>query len=455
MGNQSFNHLYSRMGLQGTKLQDSLGTLRPSRCNTLLLMVVSLLCTFPLHAQLRGSDWQNVSCTAPSDKIATFRSEGRADKKDQVAADAKCRLFYALFYKGVPGINDDQPLISDDDATVTAPFFNGGSAYEAYIISTDGADNARKVNGKYVAACTITVSMKVLTEYLQKHKVMTGSSVFGSGEGPLMPSIVVVPYRKTGENFKSILENDFDRRLAVSSVVDGFRSRDVVTSNIEQLVRSVQRRGEYEANSADSNDKQLLLSSDADVYVEVDLQKNSNAQGNQVSLILRAFETSTGSDLASKNAVTRRYPNAGVEYLVKMAVQSNLQAFLDDICAHWKKPSTAAGQGTRVVMQFSIDGSCTATMRDPVSAQNGMPLANLVRQWVRKNCFKAQYHMKGIVDESMIFDSVTMPPVDQDGLPMDAEQFAYLLQEFLQEKGVSTRYVTEGTTILFTILSVE
>lgn len=63
--------------------------------------------------------------------------------------------------------------------------------------------------------------------------------------------------------------------------------------------------------------------------------------------------------------------------------------------------------------------------------------------------------MKGIVDESMIFDNVTMPPVDQDGLPMDAEQFAYLLQEYLQEKGVATRYVTEGNTILFTILSFD
>lgn len=408
-----------------------------------------------MHAQLQGSDWQNVSCLSPSDKIATFRSEGRADKKDQVAADAKCRLFYALFYKGVPGINDNQPLVENDDATITAPFFNGGRAYEAYIISTEGADNTRKVNGKQSAVCTITVSMKVLYEYLEKHNVKEGTSVFGSESGPLMPSIVVVPYRKTGENFKSILESDFDRRLAVSSVVDGFRSRNVVTSNIEQLVRSVQRRSEYESNSADSNDKQLLMSSDADVYVEVDLKKNSNATGNQVSLILRAFETSTGADLASKNAVTRYYPNATTDYLVKMAVKSNLQSFLDDICAHWTKPATASGQGTRVVMQFSLDSSCMSTFRDPVSAQNNMPLSNLIRQWVRRNCYKAQYHMKGIVDESMIFDQVTMPPTDQDGLPMDAEQFAYLLQEFLMEKGVSTRYVTEGNTIMFTILSFD
>lgn len=431
--------------------------MKPLFHKTMMLCLVAMtLSALPLRAQLQGADWQNVSCTAPSDKIATFRSEGRADKKDLVATDAKCRLFYALFYKGVPGINNEQPLIDNDDPRITSPFFNGSKAFEAYIINSEGgAENARKVDGKYRAAVTITVSMKVLYEYLQKHKVMEGTSVFGSESGPLMPSIIVVPYRKTGENFKSILENDFDRRLAVANVVDGFRSRNVVTSNIEQLVRSAQRRDAYNANNATSNDRELLLSSGADVYVEVDLKKNSNQNGNQVSLILRAYETATGADLASKDGITNYYPQASTEKLVKLAVQSHLQAFLDDICAHWTKPATASGQGTRVVMQFDLDGSCTATLRDPVAAQNGQPLSNVIRQWVRKNCFKAQYHLKGVVDESMIFDTVTMPPVDQDGLPMDAEQFAYMLQEFLNEKGVATRYVTEGNTILFTILSVD
>ena len=423
---------------------------------SLLSLLALMLFALPLKAQLQGADWQNVACTAPSEALATFKSEGCADKKDQVAADAKCRLFFALFYKGVPGINDNQPLIDDDDPRITAPFFNGSRAFEAYIVNTSGgADNARKVNGQYRAAVTITVSMKVLKEYLQKHGVMQNVAAFGSESGPLMPSIIVVPYRKTGENFKSILENDFDRRLAVANVVDGFRSRDVVTSNIEQLVRSAQRRDAYNANSATSNDRELLLSSDADVYVEVDLKKNSNEKGNQVSLILRAYETATGADLASKDGITNYYPQASTEKLVKLAGQSHLKACLDDICAHWKKPVNAAGQGTRVVMQFDLDNACTGTLRDPVSAQNGQPLSNVIRQWVRKNCFKAQYHMKGIVDESMIFDNVTMPPVDQDGLPMDAEQFAYLLQEYLQEKGVATRYVTEGNTILFTILSFD
>lgn len=422
----------------------------------LLCLVTMALSALPLRAQLQGADWQNVSCTAPSDKLATFRSEGSADKKDQVAADAKCRLFFALFYRGVPGINDEQPLIDNDDPRITAPFFNGSRAFEAYVINTEGGtDNARKVDGKYRAAVTITVSMKVLYEYLQKHGVMEKKSLFGSESGPLMPSIIVVPYRKTGENFVSILENDFDRRLAVSNVVDGFRSRNVVTSNIEQLVRSAQRRDAYNANNATSNDRELLLSSGADVYVEVDLKKNSNEKGNQVSLILRAYETATGADLASKDGITNYYPQASTEKLVKLAVQSHLQAFLDDICSHWTKPATASGQGTRVVMQFDLDASCTATLRDPVAAQNGQPLTNVLRLWVRKNCFKAQYHLKGAVDESMVFDYVTMPPVDQDGLPMDAEQFAYLLQEFLNGKGVSTRYVTEGNTILFTILSVD
>ena len=43
--------------------------------------------------------------------------------------------------------------------------------------------------------------------------------------------------------------------------------------------------------NADSNDKQLLMNSGADVYVMVDLQKDiSAASGSRVSLIMTARE---------------------------------------------------------------------------------------------------------------------------------------------------------------------
>ena len=181
--------------------------------------------------------------------------------------------------------------------------------------------------------------------------------------------------------------------------------------------------------------------------------KDTNAQGTRVSLVMKAYETATGNPLASKDGFTRRYPNAGSDLLAKYAVKDNLQSFLDDICSHWdgSGKGTKGSNGTRVVLQFAIDGNSILTFNDPVGPNN-YSLSNVIRQWVRKNCYKGQYHLKGIMEESIIFDSVTMPPTDADGLPMDAAQFAFLLESYLKEEmEIKCSQRNDGNNILFTI----
>lgn len=420
-----------------------------------ILLSVLFFCHIFTVAQ-SVSDWQKVKYISGDENIAVFTSEGEASKKSEVGKDAKCRLFYALFYKGVIGFNDTEPLITKDNRLYTDPFFNESQRYESYILDMEGADDTHKENRKHRATCTITVSMKLLKKYLSESGLMESTApVFGEEGSPQMPKIIVVPFKKTGENYLSILENDFDRRVAVSNVQDGFRSRNVTTMDYIADLRAIQRRAEFENNSnaADSNDKQLLMSSGADVYVEVDMIKDKNSQGTRVSLVMRAYETATGALLASKDGFTRRYPNAGSDLLAKYAVKDHLQPFLDDICSHWdgSGKGTKGSTSTRVVLQFAFGGDATMSFNDRVGPKN-YSLSNIIRQWVRKNCYKGQYHLKGIMAESIIFDSVTIPPTDADGLAMDAAQFAFLLQTSMQEEtGLSFEPKIDGNNIIFII----
>ena len=53
----------------------------------------------------------------------------------------------------------------------------------------------------------------------------------------------------------------------------------------------------------------------------------------------------------------------------------------------------------------------------------------------------------------MIFDNVKIPPVDADGLPMDAAQFTFLLESYLKEQqGVDCTTRVDGDNILVTIM---
>lgn len=403
-------------------------------------------------AQYAG--WQNVTCVIPSDQMATFKSESASDSKSGMAVDAKRRLCFALFYVGVQGINEGKPLVDDDNPLVTASFFNDANAFEAFIISVEGGDKVRKVGGKYHAVYTLAVSMKLLANYLQEQKLMKKVNAYGDEGGPVIPTIMTVPFCKKGESYEAILENDPDMRVAVANVQDGFRSRNVTTFDFFAALYGGDRGGAYEGNQgvAESNDRQLALSAGSDVYVEVDLIKDESAQGNKVTLILKAYETATSIVLASKNIITRRYPNASIDVLTKYAVRDGLQPFLNDVCEKWKKPTKFEDEGTIVKMRFSLlEGGAILSFNDRVGIKS-YPLSNVIRQWIRKNCHMAQFHQQAQNAEIIIFDKVTMPPTDVDGLPMDAAQFAFLLESYLKEtEGVDCSSLIEGNMIIFTI----
>ena len=264
----------------------------------------------------------------------------------------------------------------------------------------------------------------------------------------VLPSIMVVPYKKDGESYDAILQNDYDRRLAVGKLQAGFEGRNITTVDISAKIAAIKRRSEYEASTADSNDKQLLLTSGADVYVVVDLKKDIQPSGSRVSLIMKAYETSSGSILASQDGFTRKFNTPAVDMLCSYAVEDNVGPFLAEIVKNLNKQFT---DSKRIVLQISIAGSSMMSMSSQVGPNN-YRLSDVIRQWVRSNSDKGKYHLQGVVEESMIFDYVMIPLKDSDGLMMDAAQYGFLLQYFLSEKqNVSCSNKIDGNTVYITI----
>ena len=135
-----------------------------------------------------------------------------------------------------------------------------------------------------------------------------------------------------------------------------------------------------------------------------------------------------------------------LDALCKHTVDSHLQTFLDDIVKNFRPVG-----GTRVVLQFAIAGTSMMTMNTP-AGQNNYSISNIIRQWVRKNAYQGKYHLQGVMDESMIFDYVTIPPKDIDGLRMDAAQFGFILEQYLKEdEGLDCSLRVDGNNILVTI----
>ena len=418
-------------------------------------LIVQLI-TFTLSAvALSAQDYPQIVTFEASDaESATFTSVGASGRAKDVEGNAVESLFYTLFYDGVKGVNGGRPLITTDDKEYVKNFLD--SRYHLFVRSkVELAKPEKNPSKMFQGTYKITIVYANLIKELERHKLHKSRDPEMSYDevefekGMVLPTIMVVPYKREGETYSSVLARDFGSRLAVGKVQEGFEARNVTTVDVDAKLAAAKRSLEFGSNDAHSNDKLLITNSGADVYVVVELNKDETADGARVSLIMKAYETASGSILASRDAVTRRYPKASTDVLCSYAIQDNIEPFLDDICKNFSKQ---VSNGKRVTLNFAIDGSSAMTMKDRVGPDN-YPLSNLIHQWVRKNSHNGKYHLQGMVDTSVIFDYVIIPPRDEEGYGMDAAQYGFKIEAWLNDTvGVPCTTRFDGTTIYITIL---
>ena len=380
---------------------------------------------------------------------AVFNSVGRADSKKEVEENAIKSLFYALFFDGVPGVNNGEPLVCQKTPAYTNDFFNHNARFTAYYISSEDVKKPKKTYGdRYEGTYAITLRLASLVRDVKKN---TGCDEQRKKNEEVQrrtaprPTIMVVPYKRAGESYKSILENDFDRRAAVSAVQKGFETMGIKTIDLLGKIEAAERRSHYEENAgaADSNDKQLLLSSGSDVYVIVDIKKDLSQNSSRISLIMKAYETASGTVWGTQDGWTNRYQTNATDLLCTAAVKVNLPPFLAQIEKNYNSPS-------RVVLQVALAGQATSTLKD-METSDGDLVVDFLQDWLDENAYEGDYHMQGIVAESVIFDYVMIPRADAKGRKITAGKFLRGLKKELKEQGIEVDYNIEGNNIMVTL----
>lgn len=301
---------------------------------------------------------QIVSLEADKGANAVFSSAGIADNKKGIETDAIKSLIYTLFFQGVEGVNDGKPLVSKPNEAYTNTFFNNLARYTPYVVSAEEAVKATKVGGRFQGTMRITLRLRQLINDVRKNTHY--DEMLAETPKPKLPkpTIIVVPIKKKGESYESILENDNDYRIAVSAVQQGFEACDITTQNVLKQIEAMKLSGEYEENAGatESNDKQLLLRSGADVYVTVDLMRDNTGQEISLSLILQAYEVTSGAIWATADGSTNRFRSTDTKRLCSYAVKDLLPSFMEKIVKQYSLPSRVALHVSIIVDENDMTG---------------------------------------------------------------------------------------------------
>lgn len=411
-------------------------------------LIIQILALLPLF--LFGQEYSTaVTYVSNSDEILTVQSIGLSDKKKEATDMAIKSAFHTLFYRGISGYNNNKPLIQNDNKFYVDKFLS--SRYPMFVKSYKEIEEPQrnKDTKSYKSQVEVSILIKSLIKDLVFEKLMENPlsevTMQDTKEEVGLPTITVVPYKKEDETYRNILQNDFDRRIAVSRVQDGFNQLGATTIDFEAKLDAMWRSMDFNSNTAESDDKRLLQSTGADVYVIVDIKKDiSTTDGSRVSLIMKAYETATGNILASRQEWTNRFYTNDLDQLCIYAVEGELKGFLDDVALNFAR---TIKEGNSVVLKISQGQNSKNNLNSSVGS-TGYVLSNAIRRWVRENSQDGRYHIQGIVAEEMIFDEVKIPSKDVDGLPMDAAQFGDNLLYYLNmELKVPCEMKLDGKTI--------
>lgn len=355
----------------------------------------------------------------------------QADDKKQVEVVAGKSVVSAFLFHGIQGVGTGEPVIDEQTRRLNNDYFLSlfRARYTVYIANIQKIAGPKKnAVGVFEGTYQLVFKQDALMQNLYSNEIL-------QRPGPpkaQLPSIMVVPYRRQGESFRSILDRNPYIRMAINKVQSEFAQAGYPTVDFIAKFDETERHNQFTSDNADSFASQLIRNSGSDIYVTVDFNVEKGYSQNDVSLALKSYYTSSGSVIAAVNSSYKG--STTVDRCCVGAIHKVKNEFLRMI----KWPPT----NVETRLTIGVSGESSLSLHD-MAGNTGQTIIMLVRNWVKNNV--KEYHQQGFSDTELIFDRVTLPKA------LDSTDFAMNLIQYLKTKGISATPTIDGQSIYITL----
>jgi len=264
----------------------------------------------------------------------------------------------------------------------------------------------------------------------------------------VQPKIMVIPYTKSGEDIREILEQDEKKRIAITKIKEGFDSRGFTTVDFVAKLKAAKDNSIFTSENQSDIKDQIIQMSGADVYVQAEVITESGNAGNAVKLILTAYEASTGNSLSNKVGESGKFYTEDYNKLASKATESCIDDFLNTM---QNKFTDIVNNGKSILVDISISPNSNIKMSSELGAEQ-LQLSDLIEIWMEKNAYKNNYHIQGTTDLRIIFDDVKIPLKDPaTGNNYNPNKFGLEMMKFFKGLDLQISREIKSNTIYITI----
>lgn len=165
----------------------------------------------------------------------------------------------------------------------------------------------------------------------------------------------------------------------------------------------------------------------SDIIIQIDWRVNKENGGKSITYTLEAFDAYTSKRIATSTG-TGPVSNESIPRMLETAVKGHIQAFdkqMDSFNSELHK------NGREIVLTVRCWNSWE---NDLETEYDGEELTDCIQQWLRKNTVNGVFNLTDATESFLQFEQVRIPLYDEDGIAMDAREFATELRKYLRKK---------------------
>ncbi len=278
-------------------------------------------------------------------------------------------------------------------------------------------------------------------------------SFYTKAQTVVQPKIMVIPYTKEGEDIRTVLEEDSNKRIALSKIKEAFDERGVSTIDFVARLKAANTANVMNMDNQSDIKSAIIDMSGADIYVEAEIicqQTTVSGQSkpeSRVKINVTAYDIATGTSLANKIGECGPFYTDDIAKLSMKAISSVADDFLRVMQT---KFTDISEEGRSIMMIITFDEGSVYNMESEVGTQ-GLTLQDEIELWVDSSSYNNNYHLQGVSPLNMIFDDIKLPLVDDTGANFTASKYSMSALKFFRSLGVSISRSLKGNTLYITI----
>ena len=275
------------------------------------------------------------------------------------------------------------------------------------------------------------------------------SSIFA--QSVVQPKIMVIPYTKEGEDIRTVLEADENKRIVLTKIKEAFDERGVTTIDFIAKLKAMESGNVFNLENKQDAKSLIIDMSGADIYVESEIiclqGASSGKTESRVKIVITAYEAATGASLANKIGESGTFYTNDIGKLGMKAISSCADDFLRIM---QEKFSSIAENGRSLMLQIGFDENSHYTMESEVGTQ-GFQLQDEIELWVEEHSYNGNYHLQGVSPMKMVFDDVKLPLTDETGKKYSTSKFGMEMLRFFRSLNLPISRSNKGNTLYITI----